>query len=194
MKICFASHNANKVKELNQLMPDDIQIIGLDELQITEDIQETGKTLEENSLIKARYVYDKHRLPVLADDSGLLVTTLNGEPGVYSARYAGLEKDDNKNMDLLLSNLKGKTDKSAEFQTVITFIDSEGDTHQFKGHVEGEIITEKRGTNGFGYDPIFMPKGYDKTFAELSSEVKNRISHRAKAIQKLLEHLHHVSQ
>jgi XTP/dITP diphosphohydrolase len=194
MKICFASHNANKVKEMNSIMPDGITIVGLEELGVIEDIEETGTTLEENSKIKASYVYQKHKMPVFADDSGLLVNTLNGEPGVFSARYAGPERSDDSNMNLLLSNLENKPDRSAFFKTVITFIDPDGGIHQFDGTIDGEITHEKRGNNGFGYDPIFQPAGYTQTFAELNAEVKNRISHRAKAVQKLLEYLHQINE
>ncbi len=194
MRICFASHNANKVKEMSDIMPDGISLVGLDELGVADEIAETGSSLEENAQIKASYVFKKFKMPVFADDSGLLVHSLNGEPGVYSARYAGPEKDDNKNMDLLLEKLRNLSDRSAEFQTVISFIDEAGNNHSFTGRIEGDIMNEKRGANGFGYDPIFQPKGYDKTFAELSTEVKNRISHRAKAVQKLLEYLHQSNE
>lgn len=193
MTICFASHNKNKVEEIAKMVPERISIVGLKELGIDEDIAETGSTLEENSIIKALYVFQKKNLPVFADDSGLVVNSLGGEPGVYSARYAGSQRDDDANMDLLLQKLNGKQDRTAEFQTVITLIDEEGKSHQFKGVVEGTIAHNKKGTNGFGYDPIFMPKGYDMTFAELPLEEKNRISHRAKAVQKLLEYLHQVN-
>ncbi|WP_420317541.1 RdgB/HAM1 family non-canonical purine NTP pyrophosphatase [Ekhidna sp.] len=189
MKVCFASHNANKVKELNEMVPDHISILGLEELGIKEDIEESGKTLEENSLIKARYVFEKHKIPVIADDSGLVVHALNGEPGVYSARYAGPEKNDDMNMDLLLKNLETVSDRSAAFQTVISYIDESGQLNQFKGEIQGKIIDVKKGNNGFGYDPIFQPIGYEGTFAELSSDLKNRISHRARAVHKLLEYL-----
>lgn len=189
MKICFASHNEHKVKEMNRIMPSGISIMGLADMGIHEDIAETGGTLEENSAIKASYVYQKHQIPVFADDSGLLVTALNGEPGVFSARYAGAERSDEKNMDLLLSNLNDMEDRSAEFQTVITYINAQGAEIQFKGVVKGQITTQKRGSNGFGYDPIFQPSGYEETFAELSAEVKSQISHRAKAVQKLINYL-----
>lgn len=175
-------------------MPDGISIVGLAELGLTEDIAETGSTLEENATIKSSYVYKKHKSPVFADDSGLIVHALNGDPGVYSARYAGEERDDQKNMDLLLKNLAGKNDRSAEFRTVISYIDEAGEIHEFTGKIEGKIIEEKRGNNGFGYDPIFQPNGFDETFAELSSDIKNRISHRAKAVQKFLEYLHQINE
>ncbi|MEQ8905390.1 RdgB/HAM1 family non-canonical purine NTP pyrophosphatase [Ekhidna sp.] len=194
MKICFASHNANKVKEMNEIMPEGISIVGLKDLGITSEIEETGDTLEENSNIKASYVFERHKMPVFADDSGLLVSALEGAPGVFSARYAGFERDDDKNMDLLLANLANKHDRSASFKTVITFIDESGNVSQFDGTVKGEIIHEKKGTNGFGYDPIFQPSGYIQTFAELSTDIKNRISHRAKAVQKLLEYLRQINE
>ncbi|MEQ9466128.1 MAG: RdgB/HAM1 family non-canonical purine NTP pyrophosphatase [Ekhidna sp.] len=194
MQICFASHNENKVKEIGQMVPDGLSVVGLYELGITEEIAETGTSIEENSQIKASYVFERKHIPVFADDSGLVVKSLGGEPGVYSARYAGEQRDDDANMDLLLSKLQDKADRSAEFQTVITLIDQRGDSHQFKGVIEGTIHNTKRGTNGFGYDPIFIPKGYDKTFAELPLEEKNRISHRAKAVQKLLEYLHQINE
>lgn len=190
MQVCFASHNENKVKEMNAIMPEGISILGLKDLEIVEDIVETGKTLEENSQIKATYVFERHNMPVFADDSGLLVNALNGEPGVYSARYAGAERNDDKNMNRLLERLESHSDRTAEFQTVITYIDQKGKITQFKGVVEGTITSEKRGDNGFGYDPIFKPSTHNETFAELSQEIKNQISHRAKAVQQLVEHLH----
>lgn len=190
MQICFASHNENKVKEMNEIMPEGFSLVGLNELGILEDIEETGDTLEKNSKIKASYVYERHKMPVFADDSGLLVASLNGEPGVVSARYAGPERDDQKNMDLLLQKLEASTDRAAEFQTIISFIDEGGELRQFKGSIAGTILKEKRGSGGFGYDPIFQPDGYHQTFAELSSDIKNRISHRAKAVQSFLEYLH----
>lgn len=189
MQICFASHNENKVKEMNAIMPNGISILGLRDLGLTEEIEETGTTLEENSEIKASFVFKKFQMPVFADDSGLVVSALNGEPGVYSARYAGPERNDEKNMSLLLDRLASKSDRSAEFQTVITFIDKNGDSEQFKGIVKGVITEDPRGKNGFGYDPIFRPLDRQETFAELSSDIKNQISHRAKAVDKLLQHL-----
>lgn len=189
MKVCFASHNSGKVKELRELVPVGISLVGLDELGISDEIPETGNTLEDNSRIKASFVFLKHGIPVIADDSGLIVPSLNGEPGVFSARYAGPEKDDEKNIELLLRNLEDKKDRSAEFQTVVTYIDDSNKEWQFTGVVKGKIIETKRGTNGFGYDPVFVPDGYNETFAELSSKVKNKISHRAEAVSKFLNHL-----
>ncbi len=192
MKICFASHNQNKVREIAALSPKGIEIVGLVDLDIHEDIEETGSTLEENSKIKARYVYDKHKIPVFADDSGLEVNALNGDPGVITARYAGPERDNLKNIELLLKNLEGFKDKTAQFRTVITLI-KDGKEMQFEGIAVGEIQDELKGTNGFGYDPIFVPKGFDRTFAEMDPEEKNKLSHRAKAFQKLLSYLGEIN-
>ena len=190
MQICFASHNANKVKELNHILGGVHEVVSLSELGLSDEIAETGSTFEENAFIKARYVYEKLHIPVFADDSGLIVDALGGEPGVFSARYAGEEKDDEKNIKLLLQNLEGNENRSASFKTVIAFIDHKGLPHQFEGSISGRIVNERRGTNGFGYDPVFQPDGYQLTFAELSHEEKNRISHRAKAVKLLIAHLH----
>lgn len=194
MRICFASHNPNKVREIAELAPAGIEIFGLDELNVSEDIPETGTTMEENSSIKARFVHTNFNVPVFADDSGLEVDELNGEPGVYSARYAGLEKSDEKNMDLLLKNLQGISERGAQFKSVITFIDSSGDEKQFDGIVRGEIRHERKGNQGFGYDPIFVPEGHSKTFAEMDSSLKNQLSHRAKAFEKLLLYLQEINE
>lgn len=188
MRICFASHNQNKIAEINKLVPSGIEVFGLSDLEVIEDIPETGNTFAENSALKASFIYKKFEVAVFADDSGLCVEALNGEPGVYSARYAGEEKNDKKNIELLLKNLTGENRK-ASFKTVITYINSEGSEHQFDGSIEGEITHEEKGSNGFGYDPIFIPEGFNETFAELSSEVKNRISHRAIAVNKFIDHL-----
>lgn len=189
MKICFASHNQNKLNEIGQMLPEGWELVGLDAIGITEDIPEPGATIEENSLLKAQYVWERKGIPVFADDTGLEVASLNGEPGVFSARYAGPQRDANDNMDLLLQRLDTKTDRSAAFKTVITYIDGKGTQHAFEGRVEGKIITEKRGAKGFGYDPIFVPDGYEVTFAEMDSQEKNRISHRARAFEHFLRFL-----
>jgi len=194
VKICFASNNINKIKEINEMLGTSYDIIGLRDLNIKEDIPETGQTLEENSGIKARYVFDKHFIPVFADDSGLLVEALNGEPGVYSARYAGPEKNNEKNIDLLLSKLKKTQNRKARFETVITLIEESGNELQFKGSIHGTIIKNRKGAGGFGYDPVFIPNGYNFTFAEMTSEEKNKISHRFKAVQKLVAHLHKLNE
>lgn len=194
MKICFASHNKNKVRELNNLVGNTHELVGLDDLGIIEDIPETGTTFEENSRIKAKYVFDRFQIPVFADDSGLLVTSLNNEPGVYSARYAGMQKSDEDNIQLVLQKLMNVEHRGASFKTVITFIDKVGNEIQFSGEIAGNITHEKRGNNGFGYDPIFIPEGYDATFAELAPEVKNSISHRARAVNLLIDHLKNINE
>ena len=189
MKICFASHNLNKIQELNEMLSGVHQIVGLKDLGIEEDIPETGTTFEENSRIKAKYVFDKFHIPVFADDSGLCVEALDGAPGVYSARYAGEEKDDQKNIDLLLANLGAGENRKAHFATVITFIDEHGNEVQFYGQVDGDILHERTGNGGFGYDPVFLPKGHSVSFAQMPSNEKNKISHRARAVKKLIDHL-----
>lgn len=188
MKLIFASHNKNKVKEVAAILPKHIELIGLDDLNYNEDIAETGATLEENALIKAKHIYEKFKIDCFADDSGLEVEALNNEPGVFSARYAGNEKNDVANMDKLLANLASQTNKKARFRTVISLV-LDGNEYSFEGFISGQIINEKRGAKGFGYDPIFIPEGYTKTFAELSAEEKNQISHRAIATKKLIHFL-----
>ena len=189
MKICFASHNKHKVRELNQMLSHTHEVVGLSELGVNEDIPETGNTFEENSRIKARFIYDRFNIPVFADDSGLCVGALNNEPGVYSARYAGPAKDDQQNIDLLLTRLGDHQDRAAHFATVITYIDQEGKEWQFYGQVDGEILKSRQGDHGFGYDPIFQPIGYRVSFGEMAPSAKNMISHRAIAVQKLINHL-----
>ena len=188
MKIVFATHNPNKLKEIQKLVPSFIELINLDTIGCNESIAETENTLEGNARLKADFITDTYQLPCFADDTGLLVNSLNGEPGVFSARYAGLENNSEANMEKLLTNLKNSEDRSAHFKTVIA-LNLNDETHIFEGKVSGTIITEKRGTHGFGYDPIFMPDGYDKTFAELPLTVKNTISHRGKAFKKLIAYL-----
>jgi XTP/dITP diphosphohydrolase len=189
MKLCFATNNPNKLKEIVELLPDGMELVGLTDIGIDEDIPETGATLAENSALKAQYVFERIGIAVFADDTGLEVAALNGAPGVYSARYAGSQRNANDNMDLLLKNLADASDRSACFKTVITYIDSDGNVRAFEGRVDGRIIFDKRGTGGFGYDPIFVPEGEQRTFAEMSGEEKNRISHRARAFEKFLNYL-----
>ncbi|GAA4844838.1 non-canonical purine NTP diphosphatase [Algivirga pacifica] len=186
--ICFATNNANKLKEIRKQLDGFYEVVGLDAIGCTEDIPETEPTIEGNSQLKASYIWERYKVSCFADDTGLEVTALNGEPGVLSARYAGPQKDSEDNMSLLLKNLEGKEDRSARFKTVITLV-LDGKFHQFEGIAEGDIITEKTGDEGFGYDPIFQPKGYDKTFAQISMEEKNKISHRGKAVDKLIDFL-----
>lgn len=188
MKIIFASNNKYKVQEIQNQVPKSIQIVTLDEIGCTEDIAETGNTLEENAIIKANYITEKYGLPCFADDTGLEIDTLNGEPGVYSARYAGEDKDADKNMDLVLEKLSNSTNRKAQFKTVIA-LNINNEQHLFTGIVEGDIRNEKTGTNGFGYDPIFEPENLGKTFAEMSLEEKNKLSHRGRAVEQLINFL-----
>ncbi|MGR3811229.1 non-canonical purine NTP diphosphatase [Jiulongibacter sp. NS-SX5] len=183
--ICLATNNQHKVEELQKMLEGHFEIKTLQDIGCTEDIAETADTFEGNSLIKADYVYQNYHIDCIADDSGLVVDALNGEPGVYSARYAGEHGNHDKNMDKLLLNLKDVENRTARFKTVVTMILA-GETFTFEGAVEGKIIDRKTGDGGFGYDPIFMPDGYDRTFAQMSMEEKNPISHRGRAIEKLI--------
>jgi XTP/dITP diphosphohydrolase len=185
MQLIFATHNKNKLKEVNSLMPATINLLSLDDVNFTEDIEETESTIEGNALLKAEAVYKKTRLNCFADDSGLLVDALNGAPGVYSARYAGEQKNDHDNIEKLLEELNTKTNRKAHFKTVMALV-LNNEKHLFEGIINGTITTEKKGSNGFGYDPVFMPDGYDKTFAEMSFDQKSSISHRAIALHKLI--------
>lgn len=188
MKICFATNNLNKLAEIQQILGNDFEILSLKDIDCREELPETHETLEENSVEKADHVYSRYLIPVFADDTGLEIKALGGEPGVYSARYGGPERDADMNMDKVLTGLREATDRSAQFRTIMTYIDETG-THQFEGIVEGEIIEEKRGLGGFGYDPIFIPSGYTQTFGELPATEKNKISHRVRSVAKLVEFL-----
>jgi len=188
MKIIFASNNKNKVQEIQNQVPKSIQIVTLDEIGCTEDIAETGNTLEENAIIKANYITEKYGLSCFADDTGLEIDELKGEPGVYSARYAGEDKNADKNMDLVLEKLSDSTNRKAQFKTVIA-LNINNEQHLFTGIVVGDIRNEKIGTNGFGYDPIFEPENLGKTFAEMSLEEKNKLSHRGRAVEQLVNFL-----
>ncbi len=187
-KICLASNNAHKIKELKELLGDSFEITSLAEIGCTEDIAETADSMAGNSLLKAQYVYNNYGIDCIADDSGLEVDALNGEPGVYSARYAGEHGNHQKNIEKLLKNLGGKTNRDARFRTVVTLIQN-GSVDLFEGTVDGKIIEKQIGDNGFGYDPVFVPNGYDKTFAEMTMEQKIPISHRGRAVEKLIEFL-----
>ena len=188
-KIVFATNNQHKLSEIRQILGDRVEVLSLKDINCDVDIPETGATLEANALQKAQYIYDHYQMDVFADDSGLEVDALGGAPGVYSARYAGGEGHDSEaNMAKLLHELGENNNRRARFRTVIALI-IQGQVHEFEGIVNGEITRERRGGEGFGYDPIFQPEGYDKTFAELGAEVKNQISHRAKATKKLVEFL-----
>lgn len=185
MKIVFATHNQHKLTEVKALLPSEIQLLSLDDIGCFDEIPETGKTLEENAKIKADYVTDTYGFDCFSDDTGLLIDSLHGAPGVYSARYAGEQKNSKDNMSKVLSELKENTNRKAHFKTVI-HLNLKNDSFSFEGIVEGHITEKEFGLKGFGYDPIFRPEGYDKTFGELPAEIKNAISHRGRAIQKLV--------
>ncbi|WP_378187612.1 non-canonical purine NTP diphosphatase [Aquimarina sp. W85] len=185
MKIVFATNNINKLKEVQAIVPDTLTIVSLKDIGCFEDIPETSPTIEKNAIQKAKYVKEHYGYDCFADDTGLEVPSLNNEPGVYSARYAGPERDSKKNMVKVLTGLQESTNRSAQFKTVIAL--QLGDTtHVFTGICKGAISKEQKGTLGFGYDPIFVPDGFTETFAELAGSVKNKISHRAKALEKLI--------
>jgi XTP/dITP diphosphohydrolase len=188
MTICFATNNPNKLREIRQLLGDMIEIKSLSDIGCAEELPETSDTLEANSLEKAQYVFDHYGVDCFADDTGLEVDVLDGAPGVFTARYAGEERNNIANMELLLKNLEGVTHRFAQFKTVITLIE-DGKSIQFLGVAEGEIASEVHGEKGFGYDPVFRPTGYKETFAEMTAEEKNAISHRGQAIAKLIEYL-----
>ena len=203
-KIVFATNNQHKLEEIRSILGEDFEVLSLSDIGCHEDIPETSDTLEGNAMQKAQYVFDKYGYACFADDTGLEVEALGGEPGIYSARYAALDGDDSishdseANMTKLLRKLEGIENRKARFRTVIALItnaplpigEEMGERLQlFEGIVNGSIIKERRGGEGFGYDPIFQPEGYDKTFAELGNEVKNHISHRARAVQKLADYL-----
>lgn len=188
MKIVFATNNKNKIKEIQSMLPSSIEIISLESIGCHEDIPETAATIEGNAVLKANYVVQKYGYDCFADDTGLEVDALHGEPGVFSARYAGEQKSADDNMDKLLLNLKNKANRNAQFKTVIA-LNLKGQQHLFTGVARGEITLEKTGSQGFGYDPIFMPEGFRETFAELSLETKNAISHRGKATRALIAFL-----
>ncbi len=188
MKLVFATGNINKVNEIQQLIPDEIKLLSLNDIDCMEEIPETQATIEGNASQKAFYVYTNYHFNCFADDTGLEVEALDGRPGVLSARYAGESKNADDNMNKILAELKNVTNRNARFKTVISLV-MDGKEIQFEGIVEGVILKEKRGDKGFGYDPIFIPNGYDKTFAELDMSEKNKISHRALAVRKLVEFL-----
>jgi len=188
MKLVFATHNSNKAKEIQSLLPSDFQILTLTAINCHEEIPETAESLEGNSLLKAQFVNDHFNLNCFADDTGLEIQALNGRPGVFSARYAGEEKSTEKNIDLVLFELKNDENRKAQFRTVITLILNDK-TILFEGVVKGTISKEKKGSDGFGYDPIFTPEGQTRTFAEMTMEEKNIQSHRARAFEKMISFL-----
>ena len=185
--LIFATNNLHKLEEIRLILPD-FRILGLKDIGLYQEIAETGATLEENALIKASYLYDKTGLPSLSEDTGLEVFCLNLAPGVHTARYAGDSKNPALNMDKLLEEMLGKEDRKARFRTVIAYVTNDG-VQYFEGLVNGEIATLKSGNKGFGYDPIFIPDGHEKTFADLDANIKNKISHRANAVNKLIDFL-----
>lgn len=188
-KLVFATNNAHKLDEIRAILGDRVEVLSLKDIHCEADIPETADTLEGNAALKAEYIYKNYGLDCFADDTGLEVEALGGAPGVYSARYAGGEGHDSEaNMKKLLVELEGKTNRKAQFRTAICLIE-DGTEHLFEGVVKGEIIEKKRGCSGFGYDPVFVPEGYTETFAEMGNEEKNKISHRARATQKLCDYL-----
>ncbi|XOV68988.1 MAG: non-canonical purine NTP diphosphatase [Fluviicola sp.] len=188
MKLVFATSNINKAAEIARLLPDSIEILTLKDLKVTEEIPETADTLEGNAHLKASYITEKFGIPCFADDTGLEIASLDNRPGVHSARYAGEHRSDEDNMKKVLEELKNYPDRSARFRTVIA-LHLPKISLDFEGIINGEILSEKQGTDGFGYDPIFAPEGYDKSFAEISMDEKNAISHRGRAVQKLVAFL-----
>ena len=186
--LVFATNNPNKLKEIRQIIGDRFNILSLEDIKCFEEIDETADTLEGNALIKAQYIKDKYGFDCFADDTGLEVEALDNAPGVYSARYAGEEKDPKQNMKKLIAELSGKDNRKARFRTVIALI-LNGETELFEGIVEGRITEQESGNEGFGYDPIFVSEDYTVTFAEMSSADKNKISHRERAVAKLINHL-----
>ena len=188
MQLVFATNNRNKLKEVQALVLEPIQLLSLEDIDCLEDIPETQLTIEGNAIQKIEYLKKHYNVDGFADDTGLEVKALHGEPGVFSARYAGDQRNAQDNMDKLLKNLEGKTNRSAQFKTVIA-LTLKGQLHTFTGICKGTILTEKRGDQGFGYDPIFQPEGYEQTFAEMDLALKNQIGHRGKAIQQLVQFL-----
>jgi XTP/dITP diphosphohydrolase len=188
MKLCFATNNKHKLQEVANIIPSYIQLVGLADIGCTEELAETTGTIPGNSRQKAEYVFTNYKTPCFADDSGLEVMALNGAPGVDSAYYAGPQKSFSDNVNLLLKNMDGVTQREAQFITVITLVTDKG-LWQFDGILKGKIITERRGEGGFGYDPVFLPEGHSRTLAEMSMEEKNKISHRSMAVQKLMAFL-----
>lgn len=188
MKIVFASNNKNKIEEIKNQLPKTIEIVSLEDIGCFEDIEETAETIEGNAILKANYVTEKYGLPCFADDTGLEIEALNNEPGVYSARYAGSQRNDNDNIDKVLAKLNDVENRNARFKTVIA-LNLNNQQFLFTGIINGAIGHQKIGTSGFGYDPIFIPENQNLTFAEISIEEKNKISHRGLAVKKLIEFL-----
>ena len=188
MKIVFATNNKNKILEVQQLLPESIEIISLESIGCFEEIPETADTIEENAIMKANYITEKYGYDCFADDTGLEVEALHGAPGVFSARYAGEQRNSQDNMAKLLNALENNSNRKAQFKTVLA-LNLNGKQHLFNGIARGEITLKKTGTDGFGYDPIFQPEGYEETFAQISLAIKNNISHRGKATKQLIDFL-----
>jgi XTP/dITP diphosphohydrolase len=188
MKLVFATNNKHKLQEVRDIVGDRVEVLSLSDINCNDDIPETADTLQGNALIKARYIYEKYGVDCFADDTGLEVEALDGAPGVYSARYAGEECDSEANMKKLLHNLTDKNNRNAQFRTVIALIIN-GEERLFNGIVKGVIATEKMGTSGFGYDPIFIPEGFSESFAQMDASMKNSISHRYRATEELSKFL-----
>jgi XTP/dITP diphosphohydrolase len=188
MQLVFATNNLNKLKEVQAIIPSQIKLLSLNDIGCLEDIPETQHTIEGNAMLKAEYIKQHYGYDCFADDTGLEVEALNNEPGVFSARYAGEQRDANDNMNLLLKNLEDKVNRKAQFKTVIA-LHLNGKLNTFTGICKGKITPQKSGQKGFGYDPIFKPKGYEQTFAEMDLELKNKIGHRGKAVKKLVNFL-----
>lgn len=187
-KLVFATNNRHKLEEVGDVLKGHLEILSLKEINCFDDIPETADTLEGNALLKAQHIFENYGYDCFADDTGLEVEALDGRPGVYSARYAGEDQNAARNMEKLLGELDGKLNRRARFRTVVALIEG-AKVSYFEGKIEGTIIEQKRGSAGFGYDPVFVPDGYSQTFAELGSEIKNKISHRALAIQELIQYL-----
>ncbi|GET32685.1 non-canonical purine NTP pyrophosphatase [Prolixibacter bellariivorans] len=187
-KLVFATNNPHKLRELREILGEQFELLSLNDIGCTDDIPETGDTLEANAAQKSFYIWERYQINCFADDTGLEIDALNGEPGVYSARYAGEAKDARENVKKVLRLMNGETNRTARFRTVISLI-IDGKETQFDGIVEGEILDETRGDAGFGYDPIFLPEGKEKAFAEMEADEKNEISHRGRAVAKLVDYL-----
>ena len=188
MELIIASQNQNKLVEFKKILGDKINLFSLSDIGLNQEIHENEKTIKKNAMFKAKFVNIQTGKNVFADDTGLEIDSLNGEPGVYSARYSGVERNSDKNIELVLTKLKNKSNRNSRFKTIISLI-LDGKSVYFEGVVEGKITEEKRGSNGFGYDPIFQPNGYASTFGEMSLNEKNKISHRSIAINKMVQYL-----
>jgi XTP/dITP diphosphohydrolase len=187
-RLVFATNNAHKLRELGEILKGEFALLSLDDISCSDDIPETGDTLEANASQKSRYIWDRYQIDCFSDDSGLEIDALNNEPGVRSARYAGEGRNSEDNIDKVLLKLSEKNNRKACFRCVISLIIG-GNEYLFEGRVDGAILTERRGTTGFGYDPIFLPEGYTQSFAEMDADLKNSISHRGRAVQKLVRFL-----